>query len=231
MEASTETVDYLDLRNLVNKMPKRTGGKPFLVPRLFIEKISNKWRKMKAKLEDYVGENPINKKIQAKEDKIDQKINDWEDYKKEAREELKTVISNKEDYSRQELNNVSAALSYSKNKIENLKQKKVRISQKGLGVFALSTLAIKKIASDKFHKIKEDVENKIVAPIKEEVDARKRAKEEDKVIKEHNKRKNEKPQANNDESLEIMKQVLEQLKLLNSNLQALGYNQENINTK
>lgn len=230
MEASAETVDYLDLRNLVNKMPKRTGGKPFLVPRLFIEKISNKWRKMKAKLEAYVGESSINEQIQSKEEKIDQKINDWEDYKKEVREELKTVISNKEDYSEQELNNVSAALSYSKNKIETLKQKKVRISQKGLGVFSLSTLAIKKIASDKFYKIKESIESKIVAPIKEEVDARKRAKEEDKVIKEHNKKKKvEKTQVNNDESLEIMKQVLEQLKLLNSNL--LGYNQENINTK
>ncbi len=228
METKPEIVEeYLGLGNLVDRMPKKNGGKPFLVPRLFIEKISNKWRKMKTNLEIYAGKDEVNKKIEEKEEKVEEKINDWEDYRKEARGELRNIISDKENCNQKEFDNVSAAMSYAKEKIEKLKQKKIKVNKKGLGIFALSTIAIKKLASDKFHKIKVGIENRLISPIKDEINARRRAKEEDKVIREYNKKPRvEKTQLKNEDLSEIMKQILEELKRLNSNIQALNYQQD-----
>lgn len=220
-----EIVEYLNLGNLVERMPKKTGGKAFLVPVLFIEKIRNKWNKMKENLQNFVGSNSISEKIQSKEEKIDNKIDNWKEYRKEVRKDLREAISN--DNSK-EISNASAALSYSRKKIEELKQKKIKIDKKGLGVFALSALAIKKVASDKFYKIKDKIDS-----FKEERVARRRAKEEDKVIKAFNKSRTEKTSLKENDSVrKLLEQILEEIKHSNelqkqilSKLNSLEYNQ------
>lgn len=183
---NTEKVENLTLGNLVDRMPKKTGGKAFLIPKLFILRIRNKWRKMKTRLEEFIGGELVNNSIEKKENNIDKKIEAWEEYSNKVREELRNAVAENEEINSEfsqeneeipkesskknnnisqnkvNINNISAALTYSKDKIEKLRQKEIRINKKGLGIFTLSALAIKKLISNGFNKIKSSKESKKV---------------------------------------------------------------------
>lgn len=166
MEGKPEKVEYKNIKDLVDKMPVKRGAKAFLVPKMFIGKIRDKWNKMKEKLtESHLVENS-------------------------------NVKSNA---------NIDAALSYSKNKIEELKRKQVKVSSKGLGIFALSTMAIKKLASYKFYELKQKIEKRTETKI-EEKNAKKAEKREE-IAKKRIARENKKSERN-----ELLKQILEELR-------------------
>ncbi len=199
MEGKPEKVEYKSIKDLVDKMPVKRGAKAFLVPKMFIGKIRDKWNKMKEKLTEYVGEDTVQEKIQAKEEKIENKINDWNNY-------VSSIESHLVENSNVKSNaNIDAALSYSKNKIEELKRKQVKVSSKGLGIFALSTMAIKKLASDKFYELKQKIEKRRETKI-EEKNAKKAEKREE-IAKKRIARENKKSERN-----ELLKQILEELR-------------------
>ena len=207
MEANAETVEYLKLGELVNKMPKKTGGKPFLVPRLFIEKIRNKWRMLKESLEAKVGEEKINEVVEKKQERIQEKIDNWVDYSEEVQDQAVEQAGDTRSW-----NNAAAALTYSKSQIEKLQRKQVKVGEKGLGVFALSAMAVKKVASDKFHEVKEIIEYK-VQKFKENRQAKKAEREEERTVKKA--KKETAKAAKKSEVTELLKQIYEQLKIQN----------------
>ena len=224
-----EKVEYksLDrLRDLARTMPlKSRGAKAFLVPRLFIEKIRIKWNRLKERLVKYVGEDTVEAKIEAKEEKIDDKLKSWNNYVSNVESHM--VESN----NTKNILNAAAALSYSKEKIEQLKSKKVKVASKGLGIFTLSAMALKKVASDKFYEIKDSIEKRRQARAE-----KKEAKAEEKAARKET-RKVEKAEKNRvresikTERTELLQQILEELKESNRlrrmqiELMMRGYNQ------
>ncbi len=130
-----------NLENIKGRMAKRVGGKAFLVPRLGIQRIKNAWKRTRQKAHDFA----VNA-AEEKKDKIDFEINEWARDRKALYREVKKHPDSRE---------AEAALSYTKAKIASLREKKVKINKKGLGVFALSAVAVKKITTKGIHKAQE----------------------------------------------------------------------------
>ncbi len=152
---------------------KKSGGKAFLIPKEGIPRIKGVFARAKAKLQDYTKD-----EAEAEISKIDDQYQSWsKDYA-----ELDARAKNYPyDFDLQETNNIA------KQSLNKLEKKKIRIESKGLGVFALSKLALKKkatnvtdrekneyvAASTPFKEFKEDVvayNNQQIAKIKMALD-------------------------------------------------------------
>ena len=142
----------LDLAKLRGKQIKKSGHKIWSIPKLGVKRIKESWHKMKdwAKqkrqdFEEYVSEER-NAIIDKKVSKIDDKIDDINN----AKDALQSSVQDDKD--REE---IEPYIQIADEKLKKLESKKVKVSSKGMGVFSLSRLALKKISTKGIHKAQE----------------------------------------------------------------------------
>jgi hypothetical protein len=144
-----EKVEPKKTDNLHGKFTKKVGGKSFAIPKLGIQRLKTKWNSMKQKLTEYTKDEAAGV-VASREGKVDEQLKEWRTTRDAARKEARKNPDDK---------NIQAALDYSRERIEKLKVKRKKISKKGLGVFALSGIAIKKITTQGINNAQEKISN------------------------------------------------------------------------
>ena len=207
-----------DLASLRFKQIKRTGKKAWLIPRDGIRKLRSWWQSRKDKMREYASEEVEAKEAQY-QNRYDEKIENIRTKREELRDSLNTI----EENGLRDNSGMQPYIEVTENKISKLENKEAKIVQagpKGLGVFALSRLALKKLTKEKIEK----AQNRIAAM--KEKHQRNKADREARRDDKRRRKEIERLLVKKSVYLDFANRVQEQIRDIDSRLNDLGYDNE-----